>query len=167
MTALAAQPDIDFEALHAKVCPDASTLTPAQRDNREYPSAHDVMRFLTLLASAQYRMSKSAQTPICPAYYTAMNNGLLGKPIEKWADGSKYITHPLTRIGWQYLHALRRKLFTPIVAEPEPVDKALVVEGHWDDNPVEYALRNSLQAAMFAAYAAEQRDRRALMAGQG
>jgi hypothetical protein len=114
-----AQPlDFDFDAVHRAVCPDPETLTPGQRANRIWPTALDMLKFLSRLSSIEAYDVRTGSTPVCPAYYQALNNGLLGTPKKSWGNGSAYVCHPLSEKGKAYLRGLLRLLFTPKIEPP-------------------------------------------------
>jgi hypothetical protein len=130
----------DYEAIHARVCPDPSTLTLGQRTNREWPSAEDMIAFLVLLGSDEWQ-NNAEDTPYSAnksAYYQAMNNGLLTPPRNGWdGNGAPYTKHRLTEKGRAYLLHLK-----VITRKPKPDCRALMVieqactalvpAGHWE-----------------------------------
>ena len=126
----ALQQDYDFESIHSVVCPPVETLTLGQRFNREWPSAQDMVTFLGLLNEGEFIESKTTTTPVCPAYWQAMNNILIGPPQKKWANGSAYVSHRLTAKGRAYLCWLKVVTYKSKALAVRACT-ALVVVGHW------------------------------------
>ena len=120
----AVQQDYDFESIHRAVCPKSEDLTVGQRVNRTYPTVQDMLGFLGLLNDVEFIESKTATTPVGPAYWQAMNNTLLESPEKKWANGSAYVSHRLTAKGRAYLCWLKIATHKPklCLALMAPID---------------------------------------------
>lgn len=157
------QQDYDFDSIHRAVCPPVETLTLGQHFNRAWPSPYDMITFLSLLNDVEFIENKTTTTPVCPAYWQAMNNTLIGSPEKKWANGSAYVSHRLTAKGRAYLCWLKVVTHKPKALVVRACT-ALVVAGHWE-RLTAIDMINQATDAMYMLQFAHQADTRAMIAG--